>query len=49
MGAYIDGSRLVLMTNQKIVRFNLTKKVDNSLNHENDSIIKHNKFFAERK
>ena len=47
MEEYIDDNKLVLFTEPKTICFNLTKKVDNSLNYEIDSIIKHNEIFAE--
>ena len=49
MEVYIDGNKLVLFIEPKIICFNLTKKVDNSLKHEIDCLIKHNEFFAEHR
>ena len=40
IGVYIDDSKLVRITEPKTIHFNLTKKVDNSLKYEIDSIIK---------
>ena len=32
MGVYIDGNKLAIITEPKIIHFDLTHKVDNSLN-----------------
>ena len=45
MGVYIDAKNLIIITEP--IRFDLSKKVDNSLKHEINSIIKHNEFLAE--
>ena len=47
MEVYTDDIKLALITELKTTRFNLIKKVDNSLKHEYHSIIRHNEFLAE--
>ena len=34
MGVYIYGNEFIIITEPKIIRLNLDKKVDNSVNHE---------------
>ena len=43
----IEDSMLVIITEPKIIRFDLLKDVSNNLKHEIDSIIKHNEYLAE--
>ena len=42
MGVYIDDNKPVILTVLKTIRFNLINKVDNSLKHEIEYIIRHN-------
>ena len=42
MRVYVDDNKLVIITNPKTSSFNLTKKVDNSLKHDNKFIISRN-------
>lgn len=39
----------MIITEPKRIRFNVTPKVDCSLNYEVDHIIKHNRFLTEHK
>ena len=48
MGVYINDNKFVI-TETKTILCNLTKKVDNSLKHENNFIIKHNRFLDEHR
>ena len=45
MGEDINDNKLVIIEEPKNIRLNLTKKVDNNLNHETKYIKKHNEFF----
>ena len=47
MGVYFDVNKLVITTGPATIRFNSTTKVDNSLKHETDFIIRYNKLLAE--
>ena len=43
----IEDNMLVIITEPKIIRFDLLKDVSKNLKHEIDSIIKHNEYLAE--
>ena len=45
----IEENKLVVITEQKAIYFDLPKKVDNSLKHKIDFITKDNEFLAEYK
>ena len=47
MEVYIKCNKIVIITEPKTIRFNLTKKTDNSLKHEIDFTIKHSEFLSE--
>ena len=49
MRKYINDNNLVIITETKAIRFDLTKEIDNSLKHEIDFIIKHNRVLAEHR
>ena len=49
MGVSIYDNKLVIITEIKTIRFNLTKTTDNSLKHETEFIIKSNEFLAEQR
>ena len=49
MEVYIDDKKFVITAEPKIFRFNLTNKVDNSLKHKINSVIKHNEFLTVHK
>ena len=46
---HIDNNRLVIIPKPKPICFNFTDKVNNSLKHEIDSIIRQNKFLAKQR
>ena len=48
MGVYIVNNKLVITTEPKTFCFDLPIDVDNNLELEIDSIIKHNELLAER-
>ena len=47
MGVIINDNKLVTITEPKTIHFDLPKKIDSSLKHETDFLIKHNEFLAE--
>ena len=47
MGVQIEYNKLVKTTQPKTFCFHLPKDVDNNLEHETNSIIKHNELLAE--
>ena len=47
MGVIINDNKLATITEPKTIHFDLPKKIDNSLKHEIDFLIKHNEFLAE--
>ena len=49
MGVFIDSIKLLIISEPKILHFDLSKDADNSFNYEIESIIKHNEFLAELK
>ena len=49
MVVYIDNNKLSIITMPKTIRFNLAKKMDNSLKQEIDFVIKRNGFLAEER
>lgn len=49
MGVHIGDKKLVIITELKTIHLNLTKKTDNSLKHETDSIIRHKRFLVEER
>ena len=49
MGVYIDDTKLVIITEPISTGLNLTKKVNNSLKHEIDSIIRYNGYLAKER
>ena len=49
MRKYINDNNLVIITETKAIRFDLTEETDNSLKHEIDFIIKHNRVLAEHR
>ena len=49
MGVYFDNHKLVIITGPKSIRFNSTNKVDNSLKHETNSIIRPNEFLVRQR
>ena len=49
MEVYIDGNKLVIITEPNIIHFDSTKDIDENLKHKTDSIIKHNKFLPEHR
>ena len=46
---YIDNNKLLIITVPKTIRFNLAKKMNNSLKQEIDFVIKRNGFLAEER
>ena len=48
MGVHIYDNKLVIIAEPKTIRFSLTRKTDNSLNHETDSIAKYNEFLVKQ-
>ena len=46
---YIDENKLVIIKEAETVSFSSAKKVDKSLKHEVDHIVKRNKILAEHK
>ena len=46
---HIDNNRLVIIPKPKPICFNFTDKVNNSLKHGIDSIIRQNKFLAKQR
>ena len=49
MGVHIYDKKLPITAEPKTIRFSLTKKIDDSLKHETDSIVKCNYFLAKQK
>ena len=49
MVVYIDNNKLSIITMPKTIRFNLAKRMDNSLKQEIDFVIKRNGFLAEER
>ena len=49
MGMYFNGNKLVIIKGPKTICFNLTNKVDNSLKHEIDQMIKPYQFSVEQR
>ena len=49
MVVYTDNNKLSIITMPKTIRFNLAKKMDNSLKQEIDFVIKRNGFLAEER
>ena len=47
MGVIINDNKLVTITEPKTIHFDLPKKIDSSLKHETDFLVKHNEFLAE--
>ena len=47
MGVYIDDNKLVIIAEPRGIRFNLTKKTDNSRKYKSYAIIGHNEFLPE--
>ena len=46
---HIYDNKFVMITEPKTIHFNLTKKTDNRLKYETDSIIRHNGFLDEQR
>ena len=46
---YIDDNKLVIIKEAETVSFSLAKKVEKSLKHEVDHIVKRNEILAEHK
>ena len=49
MRVHFDDYKCVIISGPKTIRFNLTNKVNNNLNHEIDQIVKHNECLAEQR
>ena len=49
MGVHIYDKKLPITAEPKTIRFSLTKKIDDSLKYETDSIVKCNYFLAKQK
>ena len=49
MGVHTDGKKLAITAEPKAIRLDLNKKIEGSLKHEIDSIIKHNEFLAKQR
>ena len=47
VGVYTDDNKLVIIIASKTIRFDLFKKVDNTVKHKINIIINHNEFLAE--
>ena len=46
MGEHIDANKIVIIAEPKTIPFDLSEDVDNNFQHETDSTIKHNEFYA---
>ena len=49
MGMYINDNKLVTIIVPKTICFDLSKKIDNSLKHEINFIVKRSEFLGEHK
>ena len=47
MGLHIEDNKLVTISKPKTYHFDLPKNIDNNLQYEIDSVIKHNEFLPE--